>query len=408
MASPRRGRTRDPLLSGSPIGAALAAIGLVVVAALTVTLFTGRVPLELAAPGVADAPAAPGPASASQAGPAAPTPVPSVAANPSARFPGSLVFAKAGDLWIEHGSHVMRLTSTGEDSMPAWSPDGTWIYYIETRTTHGRYPSIDGVENYTLDYPVLMRIHPDGTGRTQLLSGLFTASGGQYTFFSWYRQPAVSPDGRTIALVSDAPDPAQANVVLQVLDIATMRLTRVPVPDSSPLGQQDPVWRPDGGAIAYVQNGGNSLNGAAQIMVYDLATHTAHPVGPTGYANPSWSPDGRYLAATHIGFYSTDVVILDAATGRVVLDVTQDGRSWNPVWSPAGNEIVYMHLQGETTDLRLVDLSGTAPHWKVVPQPDLTHNSGLDSASRPAWYVPAGGTVGGTTGGGTTGASPAP
>ena len=39
------------------------------------------------------------------------------------------------------------------------------------------------------------------------------------------RQPVLSPDGKTIALVTDAPDPDESNVVLQFYDIARKRLT---------------------------------------------------------------------------------------------------------------------------------------------------------------------------------------
>jgi hypothetical protein len=40
-------------------------------------------------------------------------------------------------------------------------------------------------------------------------------------------------------------------------------------------------------------------------------------------------------------------------------------------------------------DLRLAQLEGTAPAWTVKQTLDLTTNAGLDSVSRPSWYIPA-------------------
>ena len=102
--------------------------------------------------------------------------------------------------------------------MPSWSPDGQWIYYIESVHDQGYFPGgSEGPNRYSMDYPVLTRIHPDGTGAEKLLSGRYRQ--GSYTWFFWIRQPRVSPDGRTVAIVSDGPDPTKSDVVMQTYDV---------------------------------------------------------------------------------------------------------------------------------------------------------------------------------------------
>jgi Tol biopolymer transport system component len=107
-----------------------------------------------------------------------------------------------------------------------------------------------------------------------------------------------------------------------------------------------------------------------------------------GYLHPAWSPNGKYIAATKTSSFGTDVVILDVATGAELLKVTDDGDSWGPAWSPAGDQVVFLHVSGQVVDLRLVQLEGSAPAWTVAKTVDLTTNAGLDSVSRPHWFVP--------------------
>ena len=127
---------------------------------------------------------------------------------------GSIVFAKLGNIWVESGSNAKQITDTGRDSMPSWSPDGQWIYFIETVSQRGLFPSLGSPRYYTLTYPTLERMHPDGSGREKLLTGLYRAGGGSYQWFYWLREPVVSPDAHTVALLSDGTDPTRTDVVL--------------------------------------------------------------------------------------------------------------------------------------------------------------------------------------------------
>ena len=191
---PRDGR--EPRRASGIVAPILSLLGLVVAAALTIALYTGSVPLLSS--GTGDNPDKTPSASAP------PEPV------KEAAFPGSIVYAKSGNLWVQSGDTVRQLTSTGLDSMPSWAPDGTWVYYIETRAKAANALVNGVVTFYNFTYPVLCRVRPDGTEQADLLSGLYTyGSKKQYSYFFWIRQPVASPNGTTIAFVSDGtPRPA--------------------------------------------------------------------------------------------------------------------------------------------------------------------------------------------------------
>lgn len=356
----------------------LSFVGLLLVAAVTATLFTGRLPILPVGGG------------GGIFGERTPAPSNIVVVDPRTKIPGSLVYAKSGNVWIQSGSSARQLTSGGTDSMPSWSPDGAWVYYVSTKTKRGLYPSNGTPTYFDLTYPEVYRIRPDGTDRERIATGRLTRSSGRYEWFYWIRQPVADPTGTLLAVVSDGPDPTNSNVVLQLLDIETGKLRRLDVPETAPLGHQDPAWRPGPGPgpLLYVMNGRDGARGASSIWRWDPKTGKAKALSAPGYMGPAWAPDGTLVAATKQRSGGTDVVILDAATGDEVVRVTSDGRSWGATWSPAGDAIAYLHIESGIIDLRLVPVDRTGVVPVVGPPLDLTQTSGLDPASRPGWWIP--------------------
>lgn len=365
---------------GSIVAPLAAAGGLIVVALLTLALFNRSIPLPAGTTG--------NNGSGGLGADVTPAPSNVVIVDPRTNVPGTLVFVKQGNLWTQTGNQAVQITTSGRGSMPSWSPDGQWIYYIETKPQRGFFPgSSGGPTTYAMDVPILVRVHPDGSGSERLLSGLFKS--GRYTWFYWLRQLRVSPDGKTVALVSDAPDPTKSDVVLQLFDVATGKLRRTNVPENAPLGHQDPAWRPDGKLLLYVKNGRDGTRGAPVIWRYDPKSKKTSQLGGPGYMQPSYSPDGRWVVVARTSSLGTNIAILDARNGTEVLRLTSDDASWAPVWSPAGDSIVYLHIAGQIVDLRMIGLKGTGPTWTVEQLPDVTQYSGLDGGSAPSWYIPA-------------------
>ncbi len=381
--NPRRASAGDGRRSLSIAGIApadlLAGLGLIVVGALSLALLTGNLPLV---PGD-------GGGGGGDGGPVrTPTPSNVVIVDPRADVPGTILYVKAGNIWLQRGPKATALTSGGRDSMPSFSADGQWIYFIRTTDEPGRWSINNLTRRFLLATPSLMRIQVDGLDEPEsLLTGRIET--GAFTWSYFIRQPVASPDGATVVLVTDGPNPSKSDVVLKELDLATGKLRSLDAPEVEPLGHQDPAWSPDGRYVLFVKNVRDGSRGAPVIMRYDMTTGKSATLTGPGYTSPAWSPDGRYIAATRTTSFGTDVVILDAQHGAELLRVTKDERSFAPVWSPAGNTLAYLSIDGGVTDLWLVGISATATPSLVGDPLGLTLSAGLDPASRPGWWIPA-------------------
>ncbi|MGD0017730.1 MAG: hypothetical protein ABSD62_00600 [Candidatus Limnocylindrales bacterium] len=368
------------------VAPALSLVGLLVVGLLTAQVYRNWTP-TLAIEATPSA--TPVPVKSGQT----PTPAPTqtIATNPEIAVPGTLVYAKSGNLWVQSGTTARQLTESvdgSQASQPAFSPDGQWIYYIDTRITPGKWYNVDNVgevTHFTLYYPVLCRIHPDGTEKKDILSSLIRK--GSLKTFYWIRQPSVSASGTTVAVVSDGPTvPGVQDTMIHYFNLNTRKLgPALPLPETSPLGLSDPEFSPDGRYLAYTMEGRSGRYGAPSIWLYSGGS--THKLA-SGMRGASWSPDGKYLAATKVVGDTLNVVVLDATSGKQVAQVTSDGASWAPVWSPDGDKLVYMHLTGAIVDLNMVYISGSGANLTFKIEPNLTDYSGLDGQSTAAWYIP--------------------
>jgi Tol biopolymer transport system component len=383
-SSARPRAPRDPYGIGPVsglVGPVIAVVALVVIGILTLNLLNGQLPISVGGGN--------GNGNNPGGGPQA-TPAPSnvVIVEPEVTFKGAIVYAKAGNIWIQSGTSARQLTNASPetDSMPAWSPDGRWVYFIRTKYSTDKFPGGGGGPSwYDLYTPSLMRVQVDGTGVQRLLTGKYQL--GSSTWYYWLREPTPTPDGKSVIVVTDGPNPTASDIVIKRFDLATKQLTSLGLPEAGNLGQQDPAWRQDGTFLAYAMNQRDGSKGSPQIYRYDPAAKKAVPLTGPGYIAPAWSPDGRYLAATRTDSFGTDVVILDSR-GKELLRVTDDGHSFSPVWSPAGDAIAFLHLGGTIVDLQMAELDRSTGNWAVSKTVDLTKVSGLDSTSRPSWFIP--------------------
>ena len=121
---------RDPYGLGpiaTHVGPIVAAVVLLLIAAMTLGLMNGQFPFLKTSSNNTNGP--PGPAI---------TPAPSNIVLPEpAVFKGSIIYAKAGNIWIQTTDSVRQLTNSGLDSMPSFSPDGQWCTSSVSRRAPG-------------------------------------------------------------------------------------------------------------------------------------------------------------------------------------------------------------------------------------------------------------------------------
>ncbi len=245
----------------------LSVVGLVLVALVTLSVMNGQVPF------VGGKTGSNGNGNGNGNGGPQRTAAPSnVVIVPEVTFKGSIVYAKAGNIWVQ----------TGQGRTPAdlerWRFDAVLVCRRPVDLLHpdqGRGGPVAGPRarrpSTSSAIPDLMRVRADGSAEPErLATGRFKQ--GRFTWSYWMRQPVLSPDGTKIAMVTDAPNPENSNVVLQFFDTTTKKIKRAGVAESGVLGHQDPEWRPDGKYLLYVKNGRDGTRGAPIIVRYDPAT----------------------------------------------------------------------------------------------------------------------------------------
>ena len=217
-------------------------------------------------------------------------------------------------------------------------------------------------------------------------------------------QPALSPDGRSVAFVSNRDGQWDIYVGL-VGGGSLVRIT------NDPNVEMRPRWSPDGAHLLYARlNDAGlfdlwvvpALGGAARRLVLNGAYPTWSPDGrsiaysaggviwtcdgsgehpqavtlpepPLVHLQPAYSHDGRRLAFVRrvVGPYS-ELAIVDLET-RTVKTITQDGAlAWSPVWSPDDRFVYFASSRGGTTNVWKIPSTSGEPE-------QITAGQGADS-----------------------------
>jgi dipeptidyl aminopeptidase/acylaminoacyl peptidase len=180
-----------------------------------------------------------------------------------------------------------------------------------------------------------------------------------------YRDPDVSPDGRTIATTH-----MNFSASNRRYGIAT-----VPIEGGSPVRLTDPFthlgdpsWSPDGTRIAFAGRDTGQESSGVYVMSADgsdlrLVTELV------GFelSAPDWSPDSRSLVfvglsgasgkaqTTQPDLYSVGV----DGSGLTNLTESPEVSEWSPSWSPDGDVIAYHRNEGTTVNrVELIDAEG--------------------------------------------------
>ncbi len=119
-----------------------------------------------------------------------------------------------------------------------------------------------------------------------------------------------------------------------------------------------PAFAPDGRRLAFIASEGGTTN----LYVLDLATGEERRLtaftGDVQLAGARWHPSGEQIAFARFAADGTrDVAVLDLATGAVtpVTNGTADDRG--PVWSPDGTRLAYTSLRDGVPNVFVADLA---------------------------------------------------
>jgi len=222
---------------------------------------------------------------------------------------------------------------------------------------------------------VVSRSASGGT-ETVLINGLVKADSG-FHLVTWFDSPALSPDGKRIAVVADA---GSGSSDLELFDAQSGKQV-VPLSQGSNLA--DPAWSPDGKTIAVT----SYTLGTPRLLLVPSDGRASIPLAtPDGEPyRASYSPDGAWLVYTlrHEGKNDLHAVQMSGTKKDVVL--TNDGKSWNGVFSPDGKQLAFLREKDGVIDLYSMDLADALAGGSPKSAIKLTRGEGIDGASRPAW-----------------------
>jgi len=309
-----------------------------------------------------------------------PTPTPSkpVSPVPAPRINGAIAFTLRGDIYVLRDGQYANATADGRSITPNLSADGRTLLFTRVETIDGKR-DVDGqVTPAILRFTNIVKKDPGGGPETILLNGLRVRRDSGFHSVAWQDGPAISPDGKRFAVVTDV-DGSGSD--LEVYDIATGK-RQILLSQGANLA--DPSWSPDGKTIAVSSY---SL-GAPYLLLVAADGSSALPqkVSADGeYYRPSYSANGLWLTYTlrHPGG-GNDVHAVEIKTGTDVA-FTSDGKSWNGVFSPEGTSVAFLRESGGTIDLYTMDLGSALTGGSPKAAIKLTHGEGIDGESRPTW-----------------------
>jgi Tol biopolymer transport system component len=258
-----------------------------------------------------------------------------------------IAYADSRNLWMvpAAGGGARRVTvSTGPDDHPAFSPDGSWLYY--TSYTEGTF--------------AVWRVPARGGAAVRVTLGTGPEA-----------EPSLS--ARRLAFSTRLAD---SDVVLVDLRSGERQQLRDPRFDTNP------AFSPDGRQVVFCSNRGGTLDLWSQPLVGGRPAGTARRLtDETGTENmPAVSPDGRWVAFGRVLNDQRDIWIMPLSGGiarRITEDLVQDKHA---AWSPDGSRIAFVSERGGTGHVWVVRIADGAPAGAPV---QLT--SDPDEEFFPSW-----------------------
>ncbi len=275
----------------------------------------------------------------------------------------AFVFVRDTGLWIANAdgtnAHVLTDHPAGNSS-PRWSPDGSRIAFVSRRRGWNH----------------LWTIGPSGEELRQLTRGAFDAT-----------DPVWSPDARWLAFCAVCEDDLMTRAVY--LTPATGGEARSITPTGCWSGA--PSFSPDGKTLAYLSD----QDGWFHVYLYDLASGSARSLthgecedgGPHFYeidpeGGPVFSPDGKQVAFIRHRAGKFDVWTVNVASGEAQRISRDDGHYGIVGWLPGSRQMAVTFDQPTApSDLWLLTIDGGARQLTDSSVAEIKSSAG----GRPEW-----------------------
>ncbi|HEX7568835.1 MAG TPA: protein kinase [Anaerolineaceae bacterium] len=211
------------------------------------------------------------------------------------------------DLGVKDSQPVNLTQRIGDDTDPAWSPDGKWI----ALTNNGRGDKV----------PMIDIMKPDGSGLRRVSVDLQESN------------PTWSPDMNWLGYVMFAND---LNI-LYLRDITSDYAKTQPFDMKTFIDRTgqvaDPAWSPDGAQIAYTRMDGS--NRTIYTMLASARADKITKLTVSGHdREPAWSPDSQWVIFTSERDGNTEVYIMNAQ-GQLQTNLSNSpGSDMQPAWRP--------------------------------------------------------------------------
>jgi len=228
----------------------------------------------------------------------------------------------------------------GEQSMPAFSPDGSRVAFLWRRLREheaGIYVAVVGSQT------------------------VLKLSGGLTDYC-----PAWSPDGREVAFLRDEGDKFYVEVVSALGGSEKRIYTGARAPLSYPTENYGLSYSPDGKLLAVSDWNTARQEGTISLLSLQDSRSRFLTSPPPGFRDrrPTFSPDGSQIAFLRSAgpTYVDDLFVISLADGRLKR-VTADNKSifGSPIWTQNGREILFSSDRAALASIWRVSVSGAVP-----------------------------------------------
>jgi dipeptidyl aminopeptidase/acylaminoacyl peptidase len=262
-----------------------------------------------------------------------------------------VVYTDQGSLWLVEtaGGKPCRLT---EGAKPRWSPVTEEIAFLRGQPAQVWVRGTDDSERPVTDLPAGV-----GSFAWSPDSQRIAAIGPPV------KAPVAAPDRPLDSIIAVRPQPLLPGDQLWVLDLTTAH-SRVAATAAPGVTWSAPVWSPDGGRLALLENAFAATHGEEELHLAVVELDSGAVRYPAGRSRckayiPSWSPDGARLALPYsphpfVHPWHWDLGIV-AASGGEVRCLAGDEFIDSVCWHPDGRIVYCRGGRGSTRQVLRVD-----------------------------------------------------